>query len=516
MDGGIIYVKFHPLVIVSVVAAVVSAGCATAPPAKAPTKIVISEQLLASNLRTIQGVAPHLNELDAEFDSLPRPGKQGREFFIAQEVEEVESWLFRFLAIQTTLWDMVDGYGGLDADFPADVTDTKAHVLSITATLMMASHTAFVVARAAGEPLLISQLNEAYFRSEIPHGSFDRMRVTATAPNLLRAVAEIETLFASEIADPKSPLSVLAAADADYADLIARIPTLQKTAEARLQQVARIFPSHTEAEAVAREDEERQHKTLYAIRAFVFKEVSRLKNPSAHVVVFTDAQKKEIFSLLKPGDLVLTYTAGYMSDVFIPGVFKHGITYIGTPVEREPMHLSADVLTRDDRFNAQEVAVNLQKSSLPNGTQADMIEAVAEGVIFNDLEHIMDTHVNRMLVLRPRLNDEERAAFLVEVYSYLGDDYDFRFDFADASKQVCTEVIYRAINGKGSINFALTVRGGHETLSADDIANYHLNSEAFEFVLLVETDPDSKDNGAIVLAGPKGEVRLEALMNASH
>ncbi len=144
-----------------------------------------------------------------------------------------------------------------------------------------------------------------------------------------------------------------------------------------------------------------------------------------------------------------------------------------------------------------------------------MIEAVAEGVIFNDLEHLLDTHVNRMLVLRPRLSETERAAFVVEVYSYLGDGYDFRFDFADASQQVCTEVIYRALNGKGSIDFALTARAGHETLSADDIANYHLDSEAFDFVLLVETKPDSKNNEALVFVGPEGEKRIEVLMNAA-
>ena len=126
----------------------------------------------------------------------------------------------------------------------------------------------------------------------------------------------------------------------------------------------------------------------------------------------------------------------------------------------------------------------------------------------------MDTHINRMLVLRPRLSDEERAAFLVEVYSYLGDEYDFRFDFADASRQVCTEVIYRALNGKGSIDFELTVRAGHETLSADDIVNYHLapNSQAFDFVLFVKADPQGKKNEALIFLGPDGEHRLESLM----
>ena len=100
------------------------------------------------------------------------------------------------------------------------------------------------------------------------------------------------------------------------------------------------------------------------------------------------------------------------------------------------------------------------------------------------------------------------------MYSYLGDGYDFRFDFADASQQVCTEVIYRAINGKGAIDFELVMRAGHETLSADDIANYHLDPviDAFEFVLLVETDPDSKTNAALVFTGAEGEARLMDLM----
>ena len=384
----------------------------------------------------------------------------------------------------------------------------------MSATLLIASHTAFVVSRFADEPIAITHLNEAYFRSEIPFGSYNRMILNATAPDLLESVAETKKSYAKEISDSQSALAILANKDAEYASLIAQIPDWQNAAETRLQQVARSYPSHAQAEKLASKDKKEQHKTLYKMQSVLFKDVSRLKNPSVHVVAFSDVQKQEIFSLLEPGDLVLTYTAGYMSDVFIPGNFKHGITYTGTPDNRESMGLSVNALSPDERFNTQKLAENLKTSSLSNGKQADMIEAVAEGVIFNNLEHIMDTHVNRMLVLRPRLSDAERTAFLVEVYSYLGDGYDFRFDFADASQQVCTEVIYRALNGKGTIDFELTERAGHETLSADDIANYHLNSEAFDFVLLVETDPDSKNNEALLFVGAEGGNHLEGLMTA--
>jgi len=507
-------IKFFLFVLISITAAIMVAGCAGKPSVEKQRPIAISDKTLDANLRIIQTIKPHLSDLDAEFDSLPRPGDLGRDYFTAQEVDEIEGLLFRFQANQTTLWDMVNAYGGLDADFPADVRDTKAHVLSITATLLMASHTAFIVARFADDPLSIAQLNESYYRSEIPFGSYDRMRENATLPDLLEATSRIKALYAKEMADPRSALATLAGSDARYAELIAQIPALQETAEARLQQAAQWYPSHTTTEALARKDAGMQHKTLYAIRAFLFKEVSRLKDPAAHIAVFSDAQKQKIFSLLKPGDLILTYTAGYMSDVFIPGAFKHGITYIGTPDNRRSIGLSAQVLPPSERFDADTLAVNLQRTTLPDGEQANMIEAVAEGVIFNSLEHIMDTHINRMLVLRPRLSDMERAAFLVEVFSYLGDGYDFRFDFADASMQVCTEVIYRAINGKGEIEFVLTERGGHETLSADDIAQYHLDSEAFDFVLFVETDPDSKQHDALLFVGPEGESRFKALMDS--
>ena len=102
---------------------------------------------------------------------------------------------------------------------------------------------------------------------------------------------------------------------------------------------------------------------------------------------------------------------------------------------------------------------------LPDGKEADMIEAVAEGVIFNNLGHIMDTHINRMLVLRPRLTDAELDHFLLQVFTYLGEGYDFRFDF----------------------------------------------------VLYAEEDPNATQHGARVMLGDAGAGRLQALMQqAAH
>ena len=83
---------------------------------------------------------------------------------------------------------------------------------------------------------------------------------------------------------------------------------------------------HTRAAEFARDALRSFSDLRFGIRSLLFKNISRLKNPNAHLIRFSPAQKREIYDLLQPGDLILTFTAGYISDVFIPGMFKHGIT----------------------------------------------------------------------------------------------------------------------------------------------------------------------------------------------
>ncbi len=62
------------------------------------------------------------------------------------------------------------------------------------------------------------------------------------------------------------------------------------------------------------------------------------------------------------------------------------------------------------------------------------------------------------------------------------DEYDFKFDFAAAPKQVCTEVVYRSYEGLGGMHFELTRRAGRETLSAEDLLSLAIGQQSFELV----------------------------------
>jgi hypothetical protein len=482
------------------------------PPAKVYETPDVLRTELDGDVRTLNAVRPHLAALDDDFETLRKQGDWvERGYFSVAENDRMEQLLFRFLASHAALWDISAAYLNMQTSFDDPMLDTKAHVVFRQAGLLLASHSAFLVAAFADDPVAIAKMNEAFYRSEIPQDSYYELARDITAKRL-SGLQRAGALTAEALADPGSKLARLATSNASYRKLIKLNQTLQIAAETRLQ--AALDTKGTRDPEAIRKTDEFVGNDLYAVRSILFKDVSRLKNPTARVIRFSDAQKAQVYERLRPGDLVLTYTAGYISDVFIPGAFKHGITYVGSPQQREQAGLEANALPAMAPDARGQLAAHVVQANLDDGKPADMIEAVAEGVIFNNLAHVMDTHVNRMLVLRPQLTAAERADFLVEVFSYLGEKYDFRFDFADSTSQVCTEVIYRGIQGKGGIAFELTVRAGHETLSADDIVLYYLNRHpgAFQFVLYAEEDPNGKNQKALILTGADGVQRLNELM----
>lgn len=207
-----------------------------------------------------------------------------------------------------------------------------------------------------------------------------------------------------------------------------------------------------------------------------------------------------------------------MSNIFLPGGFKHGITYVGSPSQRKGVGLDIETLTGVVPVKKEKLARDLARSHLASGAAADSIEAVAEGVIFNSIEQLVNTHMNRLVVLRPKLTREERIEDLKTVFLFLGSGYDFTFDFNDATYQCCSEVIYRSLNARGDMRFPLTKRAGSQTLSADDILNYHLSSapNLFGFVFLAEESPRPKTQRAVILTGEKGVARFRELMAAAQ
>ncbi|MCA9263268.1 MAG: hypothetical protein KDA60_05445 [Planctomycetales bacterium] len=65
-----------------------------------------------------------------------------------------------------------------------------------------------------------------------------------------------------------------------------------------------------------------------------------------------------------------------------------------------------------------------------------------------------------------------------------GKPYDFDFDFSRSDRLVCTEVVYRAYDGIGAVQFALTRRAGRPTLSGSDLVQLGVEGLLFLPVLV--------------------------------
>lgn len=489
------------------------------------SKVELGEYRLEADLLRLRSFSGALVELEKEMNFLRKTvGRKDRDYFTSDEHDQIESLLFRYLACRESLWDMVSFYSAYRDTFSNSELQTKGFLVGLGAAVHLTYYSSKVVASFLNQPVVIDKLNEAYYRLDIPEGTYDKLFDSVTSVDNLQALKTAWLLYSNERMDSDSALFRISASNPVYRKLMEQIARRyadsKEQTEFILKERSLLFPNvrnrlrHAEIFELAKKAKGKFNDNLYAARGVLFVRVSRVKSPMASEINFTFAQAEKIKSLLQPGDVILTFSEGYMSNIFLPGKFKHGITYVGSPEQRQTAGLTLENLPHVTSGKVKDLSGHLDQAKLPTGDDADLIEGVAEGVVFNSLDHILETRINRLLVLRPRLSDDERVGQLTTVFLLLGNTYDFKFDFNNASFHCCTEVIYRALHKRGPIEFSLTPRMGKQTLSADDIIKYHLSTEdkPFEFILLAEEDPDASGHQAIIRTGPNGEKRFSELM----
>mmetsp|Transcript_480 Transcript_480/g.781 ORF Transcript_480/g.781 Transcript_480/m.781 type:complete len:564 (+) Transcript_480:18-1709(+) len=524
---------------------------------------MVTESTSAADYRVFTLTYKHMDLVMTDLQELATEAPwHSNGYFDTFQHDRIEGLFFRFLVCRHVLMELAHRlnlsgdeaiHHSRDNGGDESIAKAKSTMVSFAAGMCITLYDTKLVLAFQNDKTAVSKLNEAFYRSSIPQGTYRKMFLDATNETKLQSLSKALLLYTEEAKTTDTLTSELISGDeqdhAEYEKLFQNIHTHVTEADALISELihgnrsSSFLPSlnnrirHSKAAELTRLSADKESRMICRSRALLFRSVSRIKSPTAHLIRFSDDQKVQVFNKLQPGDIVLTYTAGYMSDVFIPGAFKHGITYVGSVQERKGAGLVAENIpktleipdsmevhefdvvekvSKEIDAEREELLLSFETSKVSSsGQDADVIEAVAEGVIFNNLRHLMDTHINRMLVLRPQISSEERVKALTTVFRFLGAAYDFGFNFADESNVVCTEVIYKALNGKGLLDFQLVQRAGHPTLSADDVVETYLASpNTFEFVLLAEEDPKSLQHEAAILSGDAGEARLSELMAA--
>lgn len=177
----------------------------------------------------------------------------------------------------------------------------------------------------------------------------------------------------------------------------------------------------------------------------------------------TEQIQQKITTLLLPGDVIVTRHDFVASNLFLPGYWPHCALYIGSDLQRDALGITLD-------------------SEILNRWTDNIciLEAKKDGVLFRPLSETFE--VDEFVIIRPQLSDNQLVEALTRVVQHEGKGYNFDFDFFRSDQLVCTEVIYRAFDNIGDINFTLIERAGRLSLSAEDILDLAVKQQGFQVV----------------------------------
>ena len=122
---------------------------------------------------------------------------------------------------------------------------------------------------------------------------------------------------------------------------------------------------------------------------------------NAHNYRLKGSRYREIIKVIQPGDILLRRFEGYVDKWLIYGFWNHAGIYIG-----------------EDR----------------------VIHAISEGVLNEDILDFMRT--DHMTILRKKkMTNKEMLKAILKAKNVVGSPYDFGFDFENANRFSCTELI---------------------------------------------------------------------------
>jgi hypothetical protein len=485
-------------------------------------------RILAQRWRELEALRSETLELDARIASLSRAFRFRPVPRVSQDLLDRASWMMlRQVNARDALLSLQDFFASATPDDSA--LRVEGGLLGLHAGIFAARLDTRLVLLVWGNEELMEALDAASPALGVESGTFRAIHSETTAPRILDQMRIRRSLLDEALAREESALQELLAKDptlaARHQDAMRAYDDALIQAQLVLYRHAHPAPDSTRSAQPGRFARwwdrvgARMGRDAYSTQGFVFTKVARIKHPRAQLLVFSSEDVRELRGLLRPGDLILTFTDGYVGNLFLPGVFKHGIIYVGSPEERTAAGLTGEALWKRIRALRQferlkDVTATVETRE---GRPADVVESLAEGVKFSSLEHLLATHVNRMAILRPRISQQERLEMLVAVFAYVGLQYDFNFDFMDASRLYCTEMVYRVLEGKGDLHFEVTKTRGRWAVTADDIARFALAEppEPLEVIALADRSPEQTDWDATLVTGAEARAALRRLMLGS-
>ena len=388
------------------------------------------EGLLDATSR-LEDDAPARSELDAIIS---------RGEFRPAEDEAIAYWFARFLTVREELWTVIDDVlGVLDAQAEHEL---RYFLVGYAAVCTLVRIDRVMLFGVANHSVIQRKLNEPFPELRIPRKQFTRVFSA-----FVDQTSVLSLLDAMKFAKENRVQLLALVPDADVGFIAGQLDVLEASLNPSKREYFRgawAYVSHK----WRRRGVVSVRNVFAAVAEGVGRTASELYEANNKKV--TDDVRSSITPHLQPGDVIITRHAIALTNLFMPGFWPHAALYVGPRAERDP--------------------------------EKCVIEARKDGVLFRPLRDTLS--VDYFVVIRPKLSEESIQQAIDRAFTHEGKMYNFDFDFFNSDRLVCTELVYRSYDGLDGLTFPLTDRAGRKTLSAEDLLDLALDSEAFEPVAI--------------------------------
>ncbi len=216
---------------------------------------------------------------------------------------------------------------------------------------------------------------------------------------------------------------------------------------------------------------------VYSIQQFVSSMMADVYVRPGHLPAIPQATRAELIRHLAPGDVLVVRKEYAMTNYFLPGYWPHAALYLGDARQLEELGIADHDAVRP-RWSQITAPQNADPQAPVSAEPRRVLEAMKDGVRIRSLDSPFAS--DSVVVLRPKLAQDDIAHALARALAHEGKAYDFDFDFNRSDRLVCTEVIYRAYEGVGDVRFELARRAGRNTLAAGDLVRMAIARQHFE------------------------------------
>ena len=417
---------------------------------------------LESGLRTVVHMASYFRELKSRAAEIAeRISPQERGYFTTAEDDDTRALLVSYWHARNALFELVTSFQ--DDQELDDASRREAFLIAFAAALLLVDAARFLREAADQRPIVRSKFNEPAPQFGVPGGVYD-----AVQKSLVSARHGWHLYHAIRYFDEHEAELRAMGQGTPFAPLLVCIDELRNRLDVSITQFAK-------AKLRTRTDQVLRHvgrsvigQALYGIQKLAGSLVADKYLRYGHRPGLPNEIATEICKLLAPGDVLVVRKEYALTNYFLPGYWPHAALYLGDTQSLVALgvHDQEHVKPRWSRL--------LESESKSAG---HVLESMRDGVNLRTLDSPFAS--DSIVVLRPSISRQELGTALSRCFAHEGKSYDFDFDFRRADRLVCTEVVYRAFDGVGSINIPLVQRAGRPTLSGSDLIQMGISENNF-------------------------------------